>query len=128
MTPFGKRLREMRATRGVSQKEMAAAIGVSPAYLSALEHGRRGLPSWSMLQRIIGYFNVIWDEADELAELASRSHPRIVVDTSGLSPRATALANRLSDEISELDDDALEAIDALLDAFLKTSRRRRDRG
>ena len=128
MTPFGNRLREMRAARGVSQKEMAAAIGVSPAYLSALEHGRRGLPSWSMLQRIIGYFNVIWDEADELAELASRSHPRIVVDTSGLSPRATALANRLSDEIAELDDDALQAINALLDAFLKTSRRRRNRG
>ena len=81
-----------------------------------------------MLQRIIGYFNVIWDEADELAELASRSHPRIVVDTSGLSPRATALANRLSDEIAELDDDALQAINALLDAFLKTSRRRRNRG
>ncbi|MCB1420075.1 MAG: helix-turn-helix transcriptional regulator [Notoacmeibacter sp.] len=128
MTPFGNRLREMRAARGVSQKEMAAAIGVSPAYLSALEHGRRGLPSWSMLQRIIGYFNVIWDEADELAELASCSHPRIVVDTSGLSPRATALANRLSDEIAELDDDALQAINALLDAFLKTSRRRRNRG
>ncbi|MCB1383059.1 MAG: helix-turn-helix transcriptional regulator [Notoacmeibacter sp.] len=127
MTPFGKRLREMRAARGVSQKEMAAAIGVSPAYLSALEHGRRGLPSWSMLQRIIGYFNVIWDEADELAELASRSHPRVVVDTSGLTPRATALANRLSGEIADLDDDALDAINALLDAFLKTSLKRRNR-
>ena len=127
MTPFGKRLREMRAARGVSQKEMAAAIGVSPAYLSALEHGRRGLPSWSMLQRIIGYFNVIWDEADELAELASRSHPRVVVDTSGLTPRATALANKLSGEIADLDDDALDAINALLDAFLKTSLKRRNR-
>ena len=56
MTPFGERIRALRIERGVSQKEMAAAIGVSPAYLSALEHGRRGVPSWTLLQKIIGYF------------------------------------------------------------------------
>ena len=31
MTPFGMRMRELRLARGVSQKEMAAAIGVSAA-------------------------------------------------------------------------------------------------
>lgn len=125
MTPFGARIREMRARRGVSQKEMAAAIGVSPAYLSALEHGHRGIPSWSMLQRILGYFNVIWDEADELAELAQRSHPRAVIDTTGLSPKATAFANRLAIDIAGLDDTALDALDTLLDAFLKSGQGRR---
>lgn len=125
MTPFGARIREMRARRGVSQKEMAAAIGVSPAYLSALEHGHRGIPSWSMLQRILGYFNVIWDEADELAELAQRSHPRAVIDTTGLSPKATAFANRLATDIAGLDDTALDALDTLLDAFLKSGQGRR---
>lgn len=29
MTPFGQRLRELRRARGVSQKQMAAALGVS---------------------------------------------------------------------------------------------------
>ena len=125
MTPFGARLREMRAARGVSQKDMAAAIGVSPAYLSALEHGHRGIPSWTMLQRILGYFNVIWDEADELAELANRSHPRAVIDTTGLSPKATAFANRLSADIAGLDDTALDALDTLLDAFPKSGQRRK---
>ena len=41
MTPLGLKLRELRRKKGVSQKEMAAALGVSAAYLSALEHGRR---------------------------------------------------------------------------------------
>ena len=36
MTPFGIRLRELREERGVTQKDMAAALRVSPAYLSAL--------------------------------------------------------------------------------------------
>ena len=40
-TPFGKAVRHLRDRKGVSQKAMAAALGVSPAYLSALEHGRR---------------------------------------------------------------------------------------
>lgn len=66
MTPFGDALRQLRERKGVSQKEMAAAIGVSPAYLSALEHGRRGLPNFDFLQRVAGYFNIIWDEAEEL--------------------------------------------------------------
>ena len=70
MTPFGERLRELRRSKGVCQKEMAAALGVSAAYLSALEHGRRGVPTWAMVQKIIGYFNVIWDDAEELQRLA----------------------------------------------------------
>ena len=110
MTPFGRRIRELRGRRGVSQKEMAAALGVSAAYLSALEHGRRGVPSWPMIQKIIGYFNVIWDDAEELQRLAEASHPRVVVDTSGLSPSATELANLLAARIGELDEEAIRRV------------------
>lgn len=114
MTPFGQRVRELRQSRGLSQKQMAAALGVSQAYLSALEHGHRGRPSWGMVQKIIGYFNVIWDEADELGRLAAGSDPRVVVDTSGLSPKATELANMLAAGIRALDEQALDRImDAL---------------
>ncbi len=102
MTPFGEALRRLRAERGVTLKEMAAALGVSAAYLSALEHGRRGRPSWRLVQRVITYFNIIWDDAEELAELARLSHPRITIDTSGLSPQATKLANLLSERIRHM--------------------------
>lgn len=107
MTPFGLRLRQLREERGVSQKEMAAAIRVSAAYLSALEHGRRGQPTWDLLQRIIGYFNIIWDDAEELQNLAMISHPRVTIDTAGLSPKATELANLLASHICILDDEMI---------------------
>jgi transcriptional regulator with XRE-family HTH domain len=103
MTPFGEKLRDLRAERGISQKEMAKAIGVSAAYLSALEHGKRGQPTWDKLQRIIQYFNIIWDEAEELQRLAMISDPRITIDTAGLSPAATELANLLAARIDEID-------------------------
>jgi transcriptional regulator with XRE-family HTH domain len=115
MTPFGEKVRTMRTERGIAQKDMAAALGVSPAYLSALEHGRRGVPNWAMVQKIIGFFNVIWDEAEELEALAARSDPRVTVDTAGLSPKATALANRLASQIGMLGEDDIARIVALLD-------------
>lgn len=110
MTPLGERIRELRRERGVSQKDMAASIGVSAAYLSALEHGHRGVPTWAMIQKIIGYFNVIWDDAEELQKLAEGSHPRVVVDTAGLSPAATELANLLAQAIGELNETELAAL------------------
>lgn len=115
MTPFGAKVRAMRTERGIAQKEMAAALGVSPAYLSALEHGRRGVPNWAMVQKIIGYFNVIWDEAGELEALAATSDPRVTVDTAGLSPAATTLANRLAAQIGTLGEEDIARIVALLD-------------
>ena len=35
-------LRTMRLLRGITQKELANAIGIHPAYLSDLENGNRG--------------------------------------------------------------------------------------
>lgn len=114
MTPFGREIRRLRAERGLSQKQMAMDIGVSAAYLSALEHGHRGQPSWELLQRIIGYFNVIWDEAEELQRLAALSHPRVTIDTAGLSADATALANRLAECIGELGDEDIRQLQKLI--------------
>lgn len=116
MTPFGEAVRRLRAERGVTQRQMAKAIGVSPAYLSALEHGNRSEPSWELVQRVIGYFNIIWDEAEELQMLAGLSKPKVTIDTSGLSPKATEIANRLSVTIAQLDPVTLDQIGQLIDA------------
>ena len=124
MTPFGERLRELRRAKGVSQKQMAASLGVSAAYLSALEHGRRGVPSWAMVQKIIGYFNVIWDDAEELQRLAETSDPRVVIDTAGLSAKATALANLLAARIAMLDEEEITALTAMLDGSDNSGSRR----
>ncbi|MCF7644612.1 helix-turn-helix domain-containing protein [Bacillus subtilis] len=122
MTPFGLRLRQLREERGVSQKEMAAAIRVSAAYLSALEHGRRGQPTWDLLQRMIGYLNIIWDEAEELQNLAMISHPRVTIDTAGLSPQATELANLLANHIQILDEETIANLSTMLRQAYKKHR------
>ena len=110
MTPFGAKIRELRADRGLTLADMAKAIGVSSAYLSALEHGKRGRPSWHIVQSIIAYLNIIWDEAEELVKLSRLSHPKITIDTAGLDPEATEFANRLSKSIGKLDKATVAAL------------------
>ena len=114
MTPFGAKLRELRRSRGIALKEMAKGLGVSSAYLSALEHGHRGRPNRAFVHRICAYFNIIWDEAEELQTLAQLSHPRVTVDTGGLSPEQTELANRLAERIEKLDAETVRRMLELL--------------
>jgi transcriptional regulator with XRE-family HTH domain len=116
VTPFGAAVRKIRKQRGLTQKAMAQALGVSPAYLSALENGRRGRPGFDFLQRVAGYLNIIWDEADDLFREAALSHPRVVVDTSGLPAEYTALANRLAASIRQLRPEMVQEITRLLSA------------
>lgn len=67
-----------------------------------------------MTQKIIGYFNVIWDDAEELQRLAASSDPRVLVDTAGLSPKATELANLIAASIGTLGEGELEELLNLL--------------
>jgi transcriptional regulator with XRE-family HTH domain len=122
MTPFGEKMRKLRADRAITLKQMSSAIGVSSAYLSALEHGKRGRPGWHLIQRIIAYFNIIWDESEEVTRLARISHPRITIDTSGLNPLATELANRLADDISKLEPQTLNELLAVLSSRKQNSK------
>lgn len=115
MTPFGRRVRELRAQKGITLAQMAQGLGVTPAYLSALEHGKRGRPTFTLIQGTIHLLGVIWDEADALVRLADLSHPRVTVDTAGLDAEATLFANRLAREINALETDDLRRLAAVLD-------------
>lgn len=135
MTPFGLKLRALRRSRAIALKRMAADLQLSPAYLSALEHGHRGRPTPALVVQICEYFNLIWDDYEEMHRLAALSDPRIVVDTSGLSPRATELANMLATTIARLDEETIATMIAAIAARVPASPaprrvrpRRRDRG
>ena len=76
MTPFGQRMRELRAERSLTQQQQAEQLGVSKAYISALEMGKRGKPSAPFVDQICVWLGLIWDDAEELKTLAAMSHPK----------------------------------------------------
>lgn len=124
MTPFGARLRALRGERGLTLTRMAADLGLSAAYLSALEHGKRARPTPGLVRQICGYLGIIWDDADELQALARRSRPKATVETGGLSPLATELANLLADRIGDLDEPTLaRLLDTVKSASVPPRRR-----
>jgi len=124
MTPFGARLRALRADRGLTLRHLAQALQVSAAYLSALEHGKRGAPSAGLVHQLNEYFGLIWDEADDLSRLARLSNPRVTVNTAGLTPEQTALANRLAQTIHRLPPESVAALHAVLDSATPQSKLR----
>ncbi len=119
MTPFGLKIRELREQKGITQRDLAKALGVSAAYLSALENGKRGRPSWALVQNMITYFGAIWDDAEEIEGLARLSQPKITIDTSNLSPEATEVANRLAETIHRLENEDIQKILKTLNSLLK---------
>jgi transcriptional regulator with XRE-family HTH domain len=124
MTPFGARVRALRSDRGVTLKHLAEALQVSAAYLSALEHGKRGSPSAGLVHQVNEFFGLIWDEADDLSRLARLSNPRVTVNTAGLTPEQTALANRLAQVIHRLSPESVAALHAVLDTTKQQSKPR----
>jgi len=114
MTPFGEKVRALRDRRGINLKDMAVDLELSPAYLSSLEHGHRGRPSEALVVQICEYFHLIWDDYEEMHRLAQLSHPKVTVDSSGLTPAHTELANTLAERIRGLSEDEATAMLATL--------------
>lgn len=43
LTPFGRAVRSLRMDYDIPMKDMAAAMGISPSYLSSIEYGEKKL-------------------------------------------------------------------------------------
>ena len=57
--PFGDFLKKLRARKGISLKKVEEGTGISNAYLSQLENGkRRRLPNPTRLKVLADYYNV----------------------------------------------------------------------
>ena len=105
MTPFGLKMREWRRQKNLTQQQQAAFLGVSKAYISALETGARGRPSALFVDQICVWLGLIWDDAEDLKRLASLSHPKPSIDVRGNTAEAVYLTNLLAQKINHLSPD-----------------------
>ena len=107
MTPFGLKLRSLRKDKNISITELAKVLKVSTAYLSMLENGKRGKPPNGMVELICAYFCLIWDDSEELKNVANISDTNAQINTAKLGINATTLTNVLKNNIKWLKDDEL---------------------
>ena len=108
MTPFGIKLKHFRVQRHKSLKDLSRAVKVSTAYVSMLENGKRGRPADGLIELICSYFNLSWEEADELKFLAKHSDINTKMNSEKLSLNATMLTNVLKNNIKWLTEEQLK--------------------
>lgn len=102
MTPFGVKIRDWRQRKNRTLHQQANALGVSTAYLSALETGARGRPSAILVDQICVWLGLIWDDAEELKQLAALSHPKPTINVRGRSAETVYMVNFLARNIDRL--------------------------
>ena len=108
MTPFGIKLKHIREQRHKSLKDLSKALKVSIPYVSMLENGKRGRPADGLIELICSYFNLSWEEADELKFLAKNSDINTKLNSEKLSLNATMLTNVLKNNIKWLNEEQLK--------------------
>lgn len=99
LTPFGQIVRKHRIDKLLTLKEMADAAGVSSAFLSAVEMGRKPIPV-DLIPKIAAFLELSRDEEKKLAEAVEVSMKEVRIGLEGLRPShreaAVILARRFA--------------------------------
>jgi len=90
---FGRRLRDLRKQKHVSQRDLAAQVGIDFTYLSKIEVGRSAPPSEEVIRHIA---QVLDADEDELINLAGKV-PKDLKAVLEESPQAVELLRVLSE-------------------------------
>lgn len=76
LTEFGKAVRKARIENGDTLKTMATSLGISPAFLSAVETGKKKIPN-HLVVRIEALLKKQGVKAGDLAKLADLSNNQV---------------------------------------------------
>ena len=68
-TPYGKELRKIRIDRSLVLGDMAKELGLSPAYLSSIENGKREIPK-DFSSRLVSVYGLSEDQKTVLEKAA----------------------------------------------------------
>lgn len=108
---FGQYLRSLRKTKRLTIDEVAAELGVSNAYISQIETGKRGIPSPELLKQFhmvldvayehlmekAGYVDLTTPPAQDLFSMFKEKQP-LYYKGIKLSPRQYQLLENLLEE------------------------------
>lgn len=114
LTNFGKKLRKLRIDRDELLKDMASKLGVTAAYLSAVENGNREVPdAWlNILRRL---YELDDREFKELQESVYDEKNVLRLDLEDISEKEKELTLSFARRFKSLSDDQIIEILKVLD-------------
>ena len=108
---LGQRLRKVRETAGLSQREMERRSGLHSGYLSQLEQGKIVHPSPSILRKVAAAYEVRFEDVLAWAGYAT--------DRQGEVPPRQAMALSTVAALGDPSDEELEALKAIVKILQK---------
>lgn len=113
LTEFGKFVRIARLEAGKQLKEMADAAGISSAYLSSIEMGRKEV-SEKIVNAISNYLQFDEDKSNELWVAANISNGKIKLDIEGQTNEGARVATMFARHFADLTEEEMEKISDVL--------------
>lgn len=113
ITNFGLFVRDLRLKKSEILKDMAGKLGVTSAFLSAVENGKKQIPA-QWFDKISQKYHLNGKEKEELRDAIDTSKDKILIDTKDVSNKNKELAMVFARSFGELDDDAMDKIKKLL--------------
>lgn len=113
LTSIGKFLRKLRISNGEILKDMAEALGVSSAFLSAVENGKKKMPeSWR--QKLQSIYLLTTEQTHELQAAIIDTNDSVELNLQNATPGNRALAISFAREFDSLDDETSKKIFEIL--------------
>ena len=109
LTSIGKFLRRLRLGKGEILKDMAEALGVSTALLSAVDNGKKKMPdSWP--QKLAVVYELSAEQVKELRTAIIDTDNAVELNLQNATPGNRALAISFAREFDSLDDETSKKI------------------
>ena len=109
VTNLGKFLRKLRIDNGEILKDMADKLNVTASFLSAVENGKKRMPSeWN--QRICELYELDADQTEAFSVAIAETEEKIELNFVGVSSCNRELAISFARKFSDFDEDEIIAI------------------
>lgn len=120
ITKLGKYLRKARVELDINMSQMADAVKISPALLSAIETGRRDTKP-EVVERLAAYLGLSGKEKDEFENLAISSNSEVSIPLDRSNDKQTEALALLARHIGDLNQDGYDEISKLITNQLNRS-------
>ncbi len=113
LTSIGKFLRKLRIDQGEILKDMADKLEVSVAFLSAVENGKKRMPTaWS--KKICDSYHLSEEEQSEFTTAIAETEESVEMDLSDVTAQQRELAVSFARKFSDINEEQVEAIKKIL--------------
>lgn len=107
LTEFGKVMRIIRINTGDSMCDMAAKIGMSATYLSAIETGKRNIPA-NMEELLFTNYNFSDKDKKKIKDSIEKSAAQVKINLTEMADKKKKLIYKLSK--GDIDEETLDRL------------------